>query len=156
MLNISLSALLIALGVYLGFIWKRDLGANAGLHDSRNVFIFYIIGVFSMIAVYSVLNALKDSEDKHQEVRKELFNLLEQVQIKTGKLPARSTEGLIGQEGGKEDKAKGLDGGRTVGDRALLDLDKVLEESIRAQEALLKANSELLAKIRGTSRSSII
>lgn len=147
-LNISLSALLIALGVYLGFIWTRNLDTDAGLHDSRNVLIFYVVGVFSMIAVYFVPNALKDSEDQHQAVRKRIVNLLEQVERKTGRPVPGSAGGLIAQD---NDEVKVLRDLRVPGDQALGDMAKVLEKNVWAQEALLKANLELLAKIRGTS-----
>jgi hypothetical protein len=64
MLNISISTLLTALGLYIGFVWTRELDTAAGPHDWRNVFIFYIIGAVVMICFYFVPSALKDDEIK--------------------------------------------------------------------------------------------
>ncbi|RDW71662.1 hypothetical protein BP5796_07696 [Coleophoma crateriformis] len=154
MLDISLSTLLLALGIYLGFIWTRNLDTNAGLHDSRNVFIFYIVGVLSMIAIYSVPNALKDSEERHQKVRKEVIDALDQIEKEKRSLVPRLPEELISRDEGKEGEAKELKDVKPLSEKAISDIGKVLEESIQAQEALLKANLALLAKIRGTSSGS--
>lgn len=154
MLNISLSALLIALGIYLGFIWTRNLDTDAGLHDSRNVFIFYIVGVFSMIAVYFIPNALKNSEDRHQAVRKRILNLLEQVERKVGRPTPGSSERLIVQDSNKEDEVKEFQESRVLSNKALGDMAEALKENVQVQEALLKANLALLAEIRGTSSDS--
>jgi len=54
LLSASLNAFLIGLGVYLGFVWTRNLDALAGPHDSRDVFITYVISLAVCYGVYSL------------------------------------------------------------------------------------------------------
>jgi hypothetical protein len=68
LLSDSLFSLLTALGIYFGFTWTRSLDSDAGYHDSRNVFIFYIVGLAVCIVVYSVSGIIQD-EDKRTEYR---------------------------------------------------------------------------------------
>lgn len=67
LLSASLLALLLALGVYLGFVWTRDLDTAAGLYDSRNVFIMYIVGLVVCVLVYSI-SQLIQNEDSRSEI----------------------------------------------------------------------------------------
>ena len=65
-LTASLGAFIIALGIYLGFTWTRGLDAEASIHDSRNVFIMYTVGLGVCITVYSISSLIQD-----QDVRSE-------------------------------------------------------------------------------------
>ena len=62
LLSGSVFALLIALGIYLGFTWTRNLDANAGFHDSRNVFIIYVVSLAVCLIVYSISALLGDRD----------------------------------------------------------------------------------------------
>jgi hypothetical protein len=66
LLSGSLVMLLIALGIYLGFLWSRGLDQTAGINDSRNVFITYVVGLAVSGFVYSVSQLFQD-EEKHSE-----------------------------------------------------------------------------------------
>lgn len=66
LLSTSLCSLLIGFGVYFGFIWTRSLDPNAGLHDSRNVFITYMTGLIVSSLVYSISQLFQD-DDKRTE-----------------------------------------------------------------------------------------
>lgn len=65
-LSAAVFALLIALGIYLGFTWTRSLDTNASIYDSRNVFITYIVGLGVCLGVYSI-SALIQNEDNDIE-----------------------------------------------------------------------------------------
>jgi hypothetical protein len=54
LLSASLLMLLIALGIYLGFLWTRSLDQSAGINDSRSVFITYVVGLAVSGFVYSI------------------------------------------------------------------------------------------------------
>lgn len=54
LLATSVISAIIAYGIYFGFIWTRNLDANAGENDSRNVFIVYIVALVLCIWIYSV------------------------------------------------------------------------------------------------------
>ncbi|KAF7507474.1 hypothetical protein GJ744_010405 [Endocarpon pusillum] len=64
LLTTSLVALIIALGIYLGFTWNRGLDTDAGLHDSRNVFIMYAVGLTVCILVYSISGLIQDGDTR--------------------------------------------------------------------------------------------
>lgn len=66
LLSASLGSLLIALGVYLGLTWLRDLDDLATNRESRNVFIMYIVGLGVCVVVYSLSRLIQD-EDKRTE-----------------------------------------------------------------------------------------
>ena len=74
----SLNSFLIGLGVYLGFIWQRNLDSNAGINDSRDVFITYIIGVGASYAVYS-LPALVQVGQGYKDPRVTVLETMEQI-----------------------------------------------------------------------------
>jgi hypothetical protein len=66
MLTGSLGMLLIGLAIYFGFVWARNLDANAGVHDSRNVFITYAVGLAAASVVYNLSLFFQD-DDKRSE-----------------------------------------------------------------------------------------
>jgi len=59
----SLISLLLGFGVYLGFLWRRDLDTAGGFNNSRDVFIFYVVGVVLCFTVY--LFPLVARNDQH-------------------------------------------------------------------------------------------
>lgn len=60
----SLISLLLGFGVYLGFLWRRDLDTAGGFNDSRNVFIFYVVAVVLCFAVY-LFPLVVDDQHRH-------------------------------------------------------------------------------------------
>lgn len=54
LLSASLNAFLIGLGVYLGFVSTRNLDASAGPHDSRDIFITYVVSLGICYGIYSL------------------------------------------------------------------------------------------------------
>jgi hypothetical protein len=123
MLNVSLGTLLAGLGVYLGFIWTRELDTQAGPNDSRNVFVFYIVGIFTIIATYFIPNALKDGETKKQAVRKRFLQKLEKIDSRPQNGPDDRETVL------KEDNQR---------------LTHALEALVRSQQELLHSIEDLL------------
>jgi hypothetical protein len=68
LLSSSLVMLLIALAIYFGFTWTRELDTNAGRNDSRNVFITYIVGLTIAGLVYGV-SKLYQNDNKRSELQ---------------------------------------------------------------------------------------
>ncbi|EAW25194.1 uncharacterized protein NFIA_106830 [Aspergillus fischeri NRRL 181] len=124
MLNLSLGTLLVGLGVYLGFIWTRHLDTQSGPNDSRNVFVFYIVGIFTMIATYFIPNALKDRETEQQGVRKRILQKLEKVENGHQNIPGLDRQEVLNEHNQR--------------------LTHALEASVRSQEALLNTVQDLL------------
>ncbi|EUC51347.1 hypothetical protein COCMIDRAFT_144 [Bipolaris oryzae ATCC 44560] len=58
LLNSSLNAFLVGLGIYLGFVWTRDLNETAGAFSSRAVFITYMVGLVVCYWVYAISNVI--------------------------------------------------------------------------------------------------
>lgn len=66
LLSSSLAMLLIALAIYFGFVWTRNLDTNSGFHDSRNVFITYIVGLAVAAVVYNMSQFYQDDEERYE------------------------------------------------------------------------------------------
>lgn len=68
LLWVSIISLIIALGVYFGFIWTRnDVSLNAGSNDDRNVFIAYIVSLGICMIVYSCSQLIQDDEPEAED-----------------------------------------------------------------------------------------
>jgi hypothetical protein len=65
LLSASLLMLLIALGIYLGFR-TRSLGQTAGINDSRNIFIIYVVGLAISGFVYNISQLFQDVENRSE------------------------------------------------------------------------------------------
>lgn len=61
LLSTSLIFLLVALGVYFGFVWTSNLDTSAGVYDNRNVFIFYLVGLLVCFVVYSLSHLVQEA-----------------------------------------------------------------------------------------------
>lgn len=72
MINLSLGAFLIGFAMYFGFLWARGLDTNAGLNDSRDVFITFIISVLCCIGGYSIPQTIKSRDEKVLEIYRRL------------------------------------------------------------------------------------
>ncbi|KAH6721666.1 hypothetical protein BKA61DRAFT_591128 [Leptodontidium sp. MPI-SDFR-AT-0119] len=62
LLSASLLSLLLALGMYFGFVWTRHLDVDAGKDGGGNVLIFYLITLTLCFAVYSVSRLIQDDD----------------------------------------------------------------------------------------------
>jgi hypothetical protein len=67
LLSGSLMTLLLGLGIYFGFTWTSKLDTQAGLHDSRNVFIVFVVGLGVCIIVYSLSGLIHNTEDESED-----------------------------------------------------------------------------------------
>jgi hypothetical protein len=81
MINISLGSFLTGLAVYFGFLWTRDLDANAGPGDSRNLFIIFIVTVLCCIGMYSVPRGIKSNDEYVASVYSRIRSTLDLVNI---------------------------------------------------------------------------
>ncbi|KAJ8068877.1 hypothetical protein OCU04_002561 [Sclerotinia nivalis] len=66
LLSGSLCLLLIALGIYLGKFWIRELDSTEPSTDARNVFIFYFIGLYIPGGIYVVLGWFHGKEERSE------------------------------------------------------------------------------------------
>lgn len=81
MINISLGSFLTGLAVYFGFLWTRDLDANAGPGDSRKVFIIFIVTVLCCIGMYSVPRGIKSNDEYVASVYSRIRSTLDLMNI---------------------------------------------------------------------------
>lgn len=65
LLSASLYSFLVGLGVYVSFVWRRQLDPNAGFNDSRNTFITYIVSIAICEVTYSISSV--NQEDPTQK-----------------------------------------------------------------------------------------
>jgi hypothetical protein len=68
LLSASLLSLLLALGMYFGFVWTRHLDIDAGKDGSRNVLIFYLITLTLCFVVYSVSRLIQDDDTRTERI----------------------------------------------------------------------------------------
>lgn len=69
LLSTSLFALLSSLCVYLGFVWAHDLDPETSHeHDSRNVFVVYIISLSICLVIYTLSMLIQDDDKRSEDV----------------------------------------------------------------------------------------
>lgn len=61
-MQLSLGSFVLGLGIYLGFVWTRDLDQGAGPNDSRNIFIVFVLLVVFCIYFYVTPALYKEIE----------------------------------------------------------------------------------------------
>jgi len=54
LLSASLNSFLLGLGVYLGYVWTRNLDELAGVNGSRTVFITYLVSLTLCYGIYAL------------------------------------------------------------------------------------------------------
>ena len=81
LLSASLNSFLVGLGVYLGFIWTRNLDLLAGANDSRDVFIVYIVSIALCYIVYSLASSVQNDQEVTAPIQV-LFESLERFKKK--------------------------------------------------------------------------
>lgn len=73
LLSASLYSFLIGLGVYVSFVWRRQLDPKAGFNDSRNIFITYVVSIAVCEIIYSI-SAMTQEEVKAGNRLNTVFN----------------------------------------------------------------------------------
>lgn len=61
-MQLSLGSFVLGLGIYLGFVWTRDLDQGAGPNDSRKIFVVFILVVVFCIYFYVTPALYKEIE----------------------------------------------------------------------------------------------
>ena len=68
LLGFSLSMFLLGLGLYLLFVWLRNLDPLASQTSSRAVFLFYVTITFGLLLFFAIPLGLKNNESRKQEL----------------------------------------------------------------------------------------
>lgn len=63
LLSGSLMTLLLGLGIYFGFKWTNKFDTQAGIRDSRNIFITFVTSLGVCTIVYSLSSLVHDREE---------------------------------------------------------------------------------------------
>ena len=109
LLNISLGSFIMALGIYLGFVWTRNLDTQAGVHDSRDVFIFFAISVFTFVVVYYLPATFKTIESDRHKVVENFLHRLEQFQTENSTDESGADKHILGLRAASENQLTKLD-----------------------------------------------
>jgi hypothetical protein len=81
LLSASLNSFLIGLGVYVGFIWTRNLDESAGANDSRAVFITYVVSLTVCYGIYALSGVvMRSSYLSEFDFLKDAIKYIEAVQ----------------------------------------------------------------------------
>lgn len=62
LLSSSLYSFLVGLGVYVSFVWRRQLDPDAGFNDSRNIFVTYVVSIAVCEIIYSVSSVAQEEQ----------------------------------------------------------------------------------------------
>ncbi|KAL3468863.1 hypothetical protein BJX99DRAFT_265749 [Aspergillus californicus] len=79
LLSSALISLLAGFGIYLYFMWARELDALAGRGDSRDIFIIYIVSLSICYGVYGIAGIIQDKETSatvRETIRETLLKIL--------------------------------------------------------------------------------
>jgi hypothetical protein len=60
LLSAAILFLLLGFGIYLGCVWTRALDADAGVRDSRNVFVVYLVVLAICYCIYTLWDIVQD------------------------------------------------------------------------------------------------
>jgi hypothetical protein len=137
LLGMALSTYLLALGLYLLFIWTKSLDPLATQEDSRNVFIFYISATLVMLLFFSIPLGIKKTE---YEKEKLYSRILQRIYWKRKPAFATGNTGTFLQGNTIQPQTPAIS-------PSFERLSQVLAKAIEAQEAVLKANQELAAEL---------
>ena len=85
LLTASLDSFLVGFGVYFGYAWTRSLDESGGAHDSRSVFVVYVVGLGVCYCVYALSRTVSTCQRSHEAFDK----------------PGRAYSGLPCTAGGK-------------------------------------------------------
>jgi hypothetical protein len=66
LLTASLDSFLVGFGIYFGIVWTRNLDESAGGHDSRSVFITYVVSLAVCYCVYALSRAVSTCQRLHE------------------------------------------------------------------------------------------
>jgi len=84
LLSPALKFLLIGLGIYLSFLWKKHVKVSEGVNDNRNVFIVYLAGLVLCYGVYTAAG-INQYRMTSATVRKTIRNILFNRKDRKGK-----------------------------------------------------------------------
>ncbi|KAI4246167.1 MAG: hypothetical protein L6R40_002119 [Gallowayella cf. fulva] len=82
-MKVSIYAFLLGLSIYQGFIWTRGLDTGAGLHDSRDVFITFMVGSGACLLYYFMTFRLKSVQDDTMYDGEEKIGVSDAVHLNT-------------------------------------------------------------------------
>jgi hypothetical protein len=69
LLSMAVHALLIGPGIYLGFVWTKNLDQSPSISENRAVFITYIVGLSVWYSIYALSNiVIPDSSEVSESV----------------------------------------------------------------------------------------
>jgi hypothetical protein len=88
LLSMAVHALLIGLGIYLGFVWTKNLDQSSTITGNRAVFIAYIVSLSVCYSIYALSNiVVADSSEVSEHVLYQSLNAAESESATTGAYP---------------------------------------------------------------------
>jgi len=148
LLGFSLSMFLLGLGLYLLFVWIRNLDPLASQDSSRDVFIFYMVATFTMMLFFAIPLGIKKSESEKQELSD---RILHRIYMLRRPAFAPRKVGNFMREDSIQQESLALSS-------SFQELSEVLAKAIRAQEAVMKARQDelrYLGKIQSASAYAV-
>lgn len=148
LLNFSLGAFLIGLGIYVGFLYSQNLGEVRGKDSALAVLIVYILFTSAFLMLYGYPAGMKTLESLLIRQKMEDFEL---ISARQGRQRTLTTRRALA-DGGEDVQDLPADNARDApsisGFSKSTELVAALEVAIRTQEEHLKAQQALLELLK--------
>jgi hypothetical protein len=70
LLTASLHSFLIAMGIYFGFLWTRNLDDNTGLNDSQSNFVTYVVSLGVCYGIYAMSRTVSTCQRDFERLKR--------------------------------------------------------------------------------------
>jgi hypothetical protein len=154
LLSASLNSLLLGLGVYLGYVWTRNLDGSAGVNSSRAVFITYVVsltlcyGIYALSGLVVARQSYKNFEFWHPllgERRGETASQGHNQRLSENSPMERLPPGMASETQSIQQRARGRDGQASLSARnaTQVELIKALQEAAKLRRDSAAADERI-------------
>lgn len=143
LLSASLYSFLIGLGVYVSFIWQRNLNPDSAFNDSRNIFITYILSISICQIVYTfsaVAQEVERNETPSLTVESNLKNFRAKAMEEKNRNQSLTPQNAIE---GEQDRQFSLTNPSQTLIKALQDSARLRRESAKVEELIARCYEKL-------------
>lgn len=144
LLGFSLSMFLLGLGLYLLFVWVRNLDPLTSKDASRDVFILFMTATFTLLLFFAIPLGIKKSESEKQELSDRILHRIYMLRRPASRPPR---PGNFMRENSISQVSLALSS-------SFQKLSESLTKAMKAQENFMRARQEELRYLEKTRSAS--